>query len=93
MSFEIILPFLRPIKHLLEAETVSEIMINPDSSVCLEEAGEMQLLPGIRFDDGALQTGLEVIAISELDVHFASGWRIQINAHIFYHLRRDLWEI
>ncbi|GGA80281.1 hypothetical protein GCM10011507_34410 [Edaphobacter acidisoli] len=62
MSFEIILPFLRPIKHLLEAETVSEIMVNPDSSVWVEEAGEIQLLPCIRFDDGALQTGLEVIA-------------------------------
>ena len=62
MSFEIIIPFLKPIKHLLEAETVSEIMVNPDSSVWVEESGQIQLLPGIRFDDGALQTGLEVIA-------------------------------
>jgi pilus assembly protein CpaF len=62
MSFEIIIPFLKPIKHLLEAETVSEIMVNPDSSVWVEEAGQIQLLPGIRFDEGALQTGLEVIA-------------------------------
>lgn len=61
-SFDVIIPFLKPIKHLLEAETVSEIMVNPDSSVWIEEAGEIQLLPGIRFDDGALQTGLEVIA-------------------------------
>ncbi|MHB1865643.1 MAG: CpaF family protein [Acidobacteriaceae bacterium] len=62
MSFEIILPFLKPIRHLLEAETVSEIMVNPDSSVWIEEDAKMQLLPGIRFDDGALLTGLEVIA-------------------------------
>ncbi len=62
MSFEIILPFLKPIRHLLEAETVSEIMVNPDSSVWIEEDAQMQLLPGIRFDDGALRTGLEVIA-------------------------------
>jgi pilus assembly protein CpaF len=62
MSFEVIIPFLRPIKHLLEADTVSEIMVNPDSSVWVEESGQIQLLPGIRFDDGALQTGLEVIA-------------------------------
>lgn len=62
MSFEIIIPFLRPIKHLLEAETVSEIMVNPDSSVWIEESGQIQLLPGIRFEDGALRTGLEVIA-------------------------------
>ncbi len=62
MSFEIILPFLKPIQHLLAAETVSEIMVNPDSSVWIEEDGAIQLLPGIRFTDGALLTGLEVIA-------------------------------
>jgi pilus assembly protein CpaF len=62
VSFEIILPFLKPIRHLLEAETVSEIMVNPDASVWIEEDARMQLLSGIRFDDGALRTGLEVIA-------------------------------
>ncbi len=62
MSFEVILPFLKPIKHLLEAETVSEIMVNPDSSVWIEEDGQIQALPGIRFEDGALLTSLEVIA-------------------------------
>jgi pilus assembly protein CpaF len=62
VSFEIILPFLKPIRHLLEADTVSEIMVNPDSSVWIEEDAKMQLLPGIRFDDGVLLTGLEVIA-------------------------------
>jgi len=62
VSFEVIIPFLKPIKHLLEAETVSEIMVNPDSSVWIEENGQIQSLPGIRFDDGALQTSLEVIA-------------------------------
>ena len=62
MSFAIILPFLKPIQHLLEAETVSEIMVNPDSSVWIDEDGAIQLLPGIRFADGALLTGLEVIA-------------------------------
>ncbi len=53
MSFEVIIPFLRPIKHLLEAETVSEIMVNPDGSIWIEESGQIQLLPGIRFEDGA----------------------------------------
>jgi pilus assembly protein CpaF len=62
MSYEVIVPFLKPIKHLLEAETVSEIMVNPDASVWIEEDGQIQLLSGIRFEEGALQTGLEVIA-------------------------------
>ena len=62
MSFEIIIPFLKPIEPLLASKTVSEIMVNPDGSVWIEEAGHIQLLPGIHFDDGALLTGLEVIA-------------------------------
>jgi pilus assembly protein CpaF len=62
VSFEIIIPFLKPIEHLLASETVSEIMVNPDGSVWMEEKGQIQLLPEIHFDDGALQTGLEVIA-------------------------------
>ena len=62
MSFEVIIPFLKPIEHLLASPTVSEIMVNPDGSVWMEEAGRIQLLPGIRFEEGALATGLEVIA-------------------------------
>ena len=41
MNFEIIIPFLKPIEHLLESETVSEIMVNPDSSVWIEEDGQI----------------------------------------------------
>lgn len=62
MSFEIIIPFLKPIEHLLESKTVSEIMVNPDGSVWIEEGGQIHLLPGIHFEEGALLTGLEVIA-------------------------------
>jgi pilus assembly protein CpaF len=62
MSFEVIIPFLKPIKHLLEAETVSEVMVNPDSSVWVEESGQIQLLPGLRFHEGGLLVALEVIS-------------------------------
>lgn len=62
MSFEIIIPFLRPIQPLLESATISEIMVNPDSSVWIEEGSEVRQLADIQFDEGALQTGLEVIA-------------------------------
>jgi len=62
MSFEVIIPFLRPIQHLLESQTISEIMVNPDGSVWIEESGEIQRLPKVQFDGGTLQTGLEVIA-------------------------------
>ena len=62
MSFEIIIPFLKPIEHLLASNTVSEIMINPDGSVWMEEDGQIQQVGDVQFEDGALQTGLEVIA-------------------------------
>ena len=62
MSFEIIIPFLRPIEPLLLNQTISEIMVNPDGSVWIEEAGRIQSLPDVRFEEDALATGLEVIA-------------------------------
>ena len=39
MSFELILPFLRPIEPLLLDEDVSEIMGNPDASWSCERDG------------------------------------------------------
>ncbi len=62
MSFEVIIPFLQPIQTLLESATVSEIMVNPDGAVWIEEGSDMRQLSEVRFDEGALQTGLEVIA-------------------------------
>jgi pilus assembly protein CpaF len=62
VSFEVILPFLRPIEALLASQTINEVMVNPDSSIWIEEAGQIRSLPDIHFDEGALLTGLEVIA-------------------------------
>ncbi len=62
MSFDIIIPFLKPIQCLLESESISEIMVNPDGSVWIEEQGHIEPLAGICFEDGALLTALEVIA-------------------------------
>ena len=62
MSFDIIIPFLKPIEHLLASKTVSEIMVNPDGSVWMEENGCIRPLLDVQFEDGALQTSLEVIA-------------------------------
>lgn len=62
MSFDLILPFLKPIEHLLLSDTVSEIMVNSDGSIWMEEWGHRVHLPSVRFEDGALDAGLEVIA-------------------------------
>lgn len=62
MSFELILPFLRPIEPLLLDDSVSEIMGNPDSSWWYERDGIMRREETVSFDAGKLRTGLEVIA-------------------------------
>jgi len=62
MSFELILPFLRPLEPLLLDESISEIMGNPDASWWYERDGIMRREETISFDAGKLRTGLEVIA-------------------------------
>ena len=62
MSFELILPFLRPIEPLLLDESISEIMGNPDASWWYERDGIIRQEKTISFDAGKLRTGLEVIA-------------------------------
>lgn len=62
MSFELILPFLRPIEPLLLDESISEIMGNPDASWWYERDGIIHQEATVSFDAGKLRTGLEVIA-------------------------------
>jgi pilus assembly protein CpaF len=62
MSFELILPFLRPIESLLLDESISEIMGNPDATWWYERDGIIRREETIHFDAGRLRTGLEVIA-------------------------------
>jgi Flp pilus assembly CpaF family ATPase len=37
VSFETIIPFLKPIEHLRASPIVSEIMVNPDGCVWIDE--------------------------------------------------------
>jgi len=62
MSFELILPFLRPIEPLLLDDSISEIMGNPDASWWYERDGILHQEKTVRFDGQRLRTGLEVIA-------------------------------
>lgn len=62
MSFELILPFLRPIEPLLLDESISEIMGNPDSSWWYERDGILCQDETVQFDAARLRTGLEVVA-------------------------------
>jgi pilus assembly protein CpaF len=62
MSFEIIIPFLRPIEPLLDDDEISEIMCNPDLMCWIEREGTIRPASEYRFKAGELQAGLEVIA-------------------------------
>ena len=44
-SWQLILPFLRPIQGVLFDEAVSEIMVNGDGGVFVERSGEITRLP------------------------------------------------
>ena len=66
MSFELILPYFRPIERLLLDDTVSEIMGNPDGSWWYERGGQIAPANGVIFDRKALQAGLEIVA-NQLD--------------------------
>src|SRR5438270_12601205 len=57
MSFELILPFLRPIEPLLLDESVSEIMGNPDASWWYERDGIIRQEKTISFKVIANQLG------------------------------------
>lgn len=62
MSFDLIIPFLRPIESLLDDDDISEIMCNPDSSCWIERNGVIHAMPDHRFKSGELHAGLEVIS-------------------------------
>ena len=56
MSFELILPFLRPIEPLLLDESISEIMGNPDASWWYERDGIIHREKTVSFAAGRLRT-------------------------------------
>ena len=62
MSFDLIIPFLRPIEALLHDDEISEIMCNPDSTCWIEREGMIRREPNATFKAGELHAGLEVIA-------------------------------
>ena len=62
MSFEIIIPFLRPIESLLLDDSVSEIMGNPDGVWWYERRGRLQRAESVHFEIRQLLTSLDVIA-------------------------------
>ena len=62
MQFETILPFLRPIEHLILDPDISEIMVNADSRIFIEKHGQLLPVPGVTISEQALYAAVKNIA-------------------------------
>jgi pilus assembly protein CpaF len=62
MSFELILPFLRPIEHLILDPDITEIMVNGSRRVFIERAGLLEEVPDVHVDERNLKIAVKNIA-------------------------------
>jgi pilus assembly protein CpaF len=61
-GFELILPFLRPIQHLIVDPDISEIMVNGPEHIFIEKAGYLQAVPGVKLTPESLMVAVKNIA-------------------------------
>jgi len=61
-GFETILPFLKPIEHLILDESISEVMVNGGDQVFVEKAGFVQQVPGVSIGERSLMVAVKNIA-------------------------------
>src|ERR1700739_3184232 len=61
-GFETILPFLKPIEHLLLDDTISEVMVNGADCVFIERRGVLEPVNGVSLGERALLVAVKNIA-------------------------------
>jgi pilus assembly protein CpaF len=61
-GFETILPFLKPIEHLILDESISEVMVNGPDQVFVEKAGFVEQVRGISLGERSLLVAVKNIA-------------------------------
>ena len=86
MPFELVLPFLRPIAHLITDPDVSEVMVNGSRGVFVERHGVVEPVHAVTLDERNLRVAVKNIAravgddISEeqpiLDARLPDGSRV-----------------
>lgn len=62
MSWDVIIPFLRPIEPYLKDPEVSDILVNGSARVFIEKHGEMSEIPGVELGEKSLQIAVRNIA-------------------------------
>jgi len=88
LGFETILPFLRPIEHLIRDESISEIMVNGADRIFIERDGLLEPVPNLTLSEKSLMVAVKNIArrlgddISEikpiLDSRLPDGSRVAV---------------
>lgn len=61
-GFETILPFLKPIEHLILDESISEVMVNGPDLVFVEKAGFVEQVRGVSLGERSLLVAVKNIA-------------------------------
>src|SRR6516165_9647526 len=61
-GFETILPFLKPIEHLILDDSISEVMINEPDSVFVERTGVLEQVSGVSLQEKGLMVAVKNIA-------------------------------
>lgn len=62
LGFETILPFLRPIEHLIRDDSITEIMVNGSSRIFVEREGVLEHLPDTALTEKSLMVAVKNIA-------------------------------
>jgi pilus assembly protein CpaF len=62
VGFETILPFLRPIEHLIRDDSVSEVMVNGPDRIFIERAGVLEHVPDLKLTEKSLLVAVKNIA-------------------------------
>src|SRR5215468_5742779 len=61
-GFELILPFLKPIEHLILDDTITEVMVNGSKRVFIEKNGFLQEIRGLPLSEKSLMIAVKNIA-------------------------------
>jgi pilus assembly protein CpaF len=61
-GFETILPFLKPIEHLILNDAISEVMVNGPDRIFIEKQGFVEPVPGIHLGEKSLMVAVKNIA-------------------------------
>jgi pilus assembly protein CpaF len=61
-GFETILPFLKPIEHLILDDAISEVMVNGHDRIFIEKAGFIEAVEGVSLGEKSLMIAVKNIA-------------------------------